>query len=257
MKSLAVILLVVCASVSSAATFVEDFESGILNPNLFVTKDPSFGLTFSGGKAVFDRTAGIGNERMLLTTNFRALGDFTVTVEANRLGLGTGSLGLTADDFFYDGTVATDIYFQPSAVQANVFSSGLFTDELIGIGSNTATFRIRRSGNTVFDDVDFGGGFITLNSRTDTNLSTPMSFGLFLFEEIGASDDLIGTFDNWNIEADQFIYDVPEPISITLVVLSALFCLRRRYTNTVVAQESLRRVPLSFVKPNYCVIPRH
>jgi len=212
-------------STALAATFVEDFNSGVFNPNLYLSKNtPTFSLSFSGGEAVMTRTFGLGNGGLQLSTIFHIAGDYTTTVDADRTLLGSGSFGLVVNDAIPTASIATDVYFRPgSLVQGNIWSLPVFIDDVISDGSsNTATFRLRRVGTTVYNEVDLGSGFVTLNSRTDPNLDAPVQVSLFLLEEVGASDDLLGRFDNWSIEADQFINFVPEPSSLMLAAIALL-----------------------------------
>lgn len=228
MRSFIVILVALFANMTHAASFLEDFNSGVANPNLFVSATPSFSVSYTGGKAVMTRTSGTDNGRLFLASSFQVLGDYVATVEVDRTLLGSGSLGIFMGDSSSDlssPAFSQNVYFRPNdLVQANIFATPNFADDVISdAGSDLATMRIRRVGNSVFNEVNLGSGFVTINTRTNAALAGSARIGLFLFEEIHMSDNLLGTFDNFSIQADEFVNFVPEPSCIVLLFATSLF----------------------------------
>ena len=81
--------------------------------------------------------------------------------------------------------------------------------------SSDVTFRVRRVGSTILGEFDDGSGFVTLHSRTDSALTAPVRFSLFLIQEFGSTSANSGQFDNWLVTADNIVA-VPEPTTATL-----------------------------------------
>ena len=208
-------LALLSVSPARADTFMEDFDSGSLSAQLEVLTDPGFNLSLTGGGARMDQAAGAGNGSVFLNTKFVGVGDFVATVQANRNGLGSAELGLEADygDPKGMGNRADVFFVNTNLINANItVPGGTQTFGSIADASTDVVFRIRRVGQTVLSEVDNGGGFVTVHSRSNPALMAPARFGLFLIQEFGSRASNHGSFDTWSITADSIV-SVPEPSS--------------------------------------------
>lgn len=178
--------------------FSEDFNSGLANPNLTLTADLGHTVTYSGGVAAFQKTAGTPTGRVALTTNFTVSGDFTATVVANRVTLtAPGDMGLvagSASGFF-------DVFFFGASSVIGIVSTPSLTAGSVSDSATTVTLRLRRGGSTVFEEYDPGTGFVTVQSKTDGSLTGPVTLSLFLQQESSDTAAYEGTFDNFVISA--------------------------------------------------------
>jgi hypothetical protein len=89
-------------------------------------------------------------------------------------------------------------------INANIFVSPGFGSGTTSNSSLVAEFRIRRVGNTIFEEFDTGGGFVTLHSATGASLGSPAQIEIFLIEEFGVAGPHQAVFDNLQITADVF-----------------------------------------------------
>lgn len=213
-----------CWGAAQGATFTENFDASLPHPQLAVSATaPGFGLSLANGRAFMGQAAGSGNGLISLSTQFLVDGDFTVTVDANRSGLGSAELGLGAvfgaDKGF---TGYSDVFFvAQTGINANIAAGTSQTSGVTGLSATDASFRIRRVGTTVLDEVDTGSGFITLHSRSDGVFAGPVRLELFLIQEFGSTAGNQASFDNWAIVADS-ISAVPEASTWALLALGLI-----------------------------------
>ncbi|WP_457321360.1 hypothetical protein [Roseateles sp. P5_E11] len=204
---------------ASSMSFSENFDSGLPNSQLstFATA-PGFSLSLSGGKAFMTQAAETPNGVIALSTRFFVEGDFSVTVTANRVGLGSAEAGLNA--IFGSSPEVTgtaDVFFvRQSGINANIVAGHSQTSGITSLNATDAILRIRRVGTTVFDEVDTGSGFVTLHTQSDSAFAKPAQFELFLIQEFGSTAINQASFDNWIIVADS-ISAVPETSSWALL----------------------------------------
>ena len=211
--ALAAILISGQPAVAVAATFVENFNDGVLDPSLNLHTDPGFSLALSAGKALVSKSSGVGNGDLSIITDFTILGDFVTTVKADRLNLtgGPAEMGLRT----HHALGFTDVFLIDSnGINANIAVNPGFGFQTLTNSSSPVTLRIRRVGNSIFEEYDTGSGFQTLHTATHANLAGPVTIDLFLLQEYGSTAAHSGTFDDFTITADQI---VPEPSSLVLL----------------------------------------
>lgn len=195
---------------AGAAIFTENF-SGPLSHNLKVHTDPGFSFAISGGRGVFAQAAGTGNGFANLYTTFEILGDFTITVWADRTSIYTGEAGLAvsypnnlgfADAFFFNK------WNENNDIRGNINVTPGFPSGVVENGIPVVTFKLERSGNTLKEYFDAGSGFVKVNEASHDNLALPVRAGLFLTQEMGSTVGQQVLFDNFSITADNFRYSI-------------------------------------------------
>ena len=211
------------SSTAQAVSFTENFE-GVLDPKLNISSPPLFSVTISGGKAVFEKSSGPATpgQGAQIWTNFQVIGDFETTVVAERIDLATyGTLGLIV---YPDAGGFEDVFFSDHITIGAVFTSPpLSSGESVHNSASSVVFRIRREGDTMYEEFDAGSGFQVVNSAIHSNLAGPAYVGLFLTQNEGYTGTHKGTFDDFMITADQFSSNaIPEPTTLTLFGLGAL-----------------------------------
>jgi hypothetical protein len=208
---------------AGAATFTENF-SGTLSPELKVHEDPGFSFTISGGRGIFTQAAGTGNGFANLYTSFEILGDFTITVWADRTSIYTGETGLAvyypnnlgfADAFFFNNWAASVF-----DVRGNIDVTPGFPSGTVANGTPVATFKLERTGNTLREYFDAGSGFVKVNEASHDNLALPVRAGLFLTQEMGSTVGQRVLFDNFSITADNFKYSTGAVSSVLILLLA-------------------------------------
>lgn len=206
----AIILLLLTFS-TQADSYSEDFGSGSLSGNLVLNSSPGFSLSLSGGKAYFEKASGIGNGQVYLETLFTVVGDFSVTVKAERIQTSSDfEMGL-AVDYGFAAAFADVFFFTALKIHANIIVPPINTFQGVWNSSAEVTLRIRRVGNQVLEEYDAGGGFQLLNTGSHPNLTGPVKIRLFLLQEYGDTSYNLGAFDDLEITADRFEYP---PISV-------------------------------------------
>lgn len=221
---------------SFATTFTTNFNSGVLDPNLLTSTPLGFGISLTDGQAVFSKTAGTGNGSADIVTNFSLLGDFTVSVLANRINPFGIEMGVAVVPTSSSGGFADTFFSRSGAIVANQFIIPGFGYDTTDNSAALVTFLIQRSGYTMSLLFNDGSGFNTLKSDTDASLAAPMQVDLFLVNEVGDTSAQQGTFDNFSITANQFSGFVaaspiaePETYAMMLAGLGLLgFAARRR-----------------------------
>jgi hypothetical protein len=204
----AIILLLLTFS-TQADSYSENFDSGSLSGNLVLNSSPGFSLSLSGGKAYFEKASGIGNGQVYLETLFTVVGDFSVTVKAERIQASSDfEMGLLCGDA---AAFADIFFFTALKIHANIIIPPINTFQGVWNSSAEVTLRIRRVGNQMLEEYDAGSGFQLLNTGSHPNLSGPAKIRLFLLQEYGDTGYNLGTFDNLEITADRFEYP---PISV-------------------------------------------
>jgi len=237
---LSLLFLFLSPGAQATVMFTENFD-GVLDPNLNISSPTPFSATISGGKAVFEKSSGdaIPGLGARITTNFQVIGDFTTTVVAERIDLATnGTLGLIV---FPDAGGFEDVFFTDNTRIGAVFTTPpLSSGQSVNNSASSVVFRIRRTGNTMFEEFDAGSGFEVVNSASHLNLAGPAYVGLFLTQNFGFTGTHKGTFDDFMITADQFSSNaIPEPSTFVLllcgfvVMLGLGYCQRRRNKATV------------------------
>jgi hypothetical protein len=229
-------LFAMVGTARAGVTFSEDFNSGILNPNLVPSASAGFSVTLSGGQAQLDKSAGVGNGAANIATTFSLVGDFIVTVDANLIDLGAnGEAGLEVFDQNAHTGFADVFFIGGGGINGNDFFSGGAGGISTVNAANPVTFAIVRSGNVISDEVDTGSGFSIVNSST-VNVG-PVCAAIFDLQEFGNTAPQQTTFDNLNISAGSFancgsttFTAAPEPASIALfgAGLIGLGAFRRR-----------------------------
>ena len=202
-------------------SFTDNFNRTTLGSNYSVGSTTGFGFTLDGSQFLLNKASGQTSGGINLTTNFLVVGDFTATVSVNRqAGQGSGSAGLGAGG---TQTYLSDAYFFGSGqIEGNFFQPS-FTALPVNDSSLSATFRIRRVGNTIFNEYSTGSEFVTINSRTDVSLGGATPFQLFLLEEENQGVAKQATFDNLSIIAQGVQGAVaPEPSSLVLIGMATL-----------------------------------
>ena len=136
------------SATAAPITLFEDFSSGTLNPNFTLDLTSGFGVSFTGGQAVFSESNGFGNGYVWMVSNFAVVGDFVARVDVNRSTLGNAEAGLSVNG----PSEYIDIFFiGGSLIYSNNFFSGGFPAG-VGNSSEDVTFQLRRVGNTLFTE---------------------------------------------------------------------------------------------------------
>lgn len=207
------------ATPASAATFVETFDGPTLSPALSTSLAPGFSFALNGGRGVISKDAQTGGGFGNVNTNFSLLGDFSATVTADRTNNLSASSGLAS------GHVAgfTDVYFfGASNVVANIFvpSPPGFGQTILSGSDQVVNFRIRRVGNTIFEEYDpeQDGSFVVVRQATGDALLGAVTISLFMGQEAGNQGAASMAYDNLVITADAFRTAVPEPAHWAMMI---------------------------------------
>lgn len=196
------------ASAAHGVTFTENFDGVAIDPDLTVSSSAGFTYSLTGGEAIVDKADGTGDGQLSFNADFAVVGDFTATVFATRVVLtGNGEAGISivgsADDIFFLGD---------PQINANIFGPPSFGSQITANSTSQVTFRIRRVGQTLFEEFDAGSGFQTLHSATHANFAVPFRLGLFLIQEFGSTNAHSVKFDNFTITADAFSFCPTTPL---------------------------------------------
>ncbi|GEM_PF-2418172 len=155
---------------------VEDFADDALDPNLALQVSQGFSVAFSDGQAVLSKSAGTDNGSADIRTAFEVFGDFTATVDVDRSNLGFAELGLS-----YRNSAGTAYI---AFVRSNQVNTNTIGGDFNGVGntSNTATLRIRRTGDIAYLEINdgSGSGFQTLQSGPDPAPAERVTIEVFL-----------------------------------------------------------------------------
>jgi hypothetical protein len=203
----AIFIVFAVAASAHADELFEDFDVGSVSPNDLVLNTPDgFEINFLNGKAEFVKTDGTGNGFARLSHRMTAVGDFSVTVDVDRVMPSAGiALGVAAGHL---GPVTgfSDIYFSGDTTLASLFLIPPFSQPVfIGTSTGVMTFRLRRVGETITHEYDDGGGFQQFGGASHADLAGPVRINLLLGEEKALTTPLLGTFDNLLITADLFL----------------------------------------------------
>jgi len=161
-----------------------------------------FSTTVTSNAVTFQQSAGFANGEAQLITVSPMVGDFTADVEGSRTllssiaeaGIALNSPADVSDNF-------ADIFFVGNGGQIN---SNLFTSESRHTSSTmtaatSVQFRISRSGQTLTESFDAGGGFVTVMSGTDPSFAQPMQIKLFEIMEYGSTSASQIAFDSFSL----------------------------------------------------------
>lgn len=241
---------------NGATSFVEDFSSNTMGPNLVVTGGSGSDINFSGGNAAFTGTSATGSQRAYLGTNMAfdlgvdfiaELGVFIPTTGGGNniafFGFGTGQTGVSAPGpSFFEPSQGPTTYIAvigdgvgnsnaqkiayadfDSAVTGgtatNIYQSG-GNDVLLGSGSHR--LRMSYSGTTGLLEFSYQedsiGSFIALAPAINIadNGFTSTTGQLFF----GGSGNAV--FDDVSLTV------VPEPSQVTLLGVACLGLILRR-----------------------------
>jgi hypothetical protein len=213
---------------ASAVIFAAAFDGPGIPSGLSATTPSGFSIQVAGGGAVFSKAAGTGNGFGVLSTEFQIIGDFSVTVDMTRDDLnGTGESGLNISFLPAYPMGFADVWSHgPGDIVGNIFVPAPpgFGTTVISDSTTNLTFKIQRTGNTLFEFFDRGAGLELISSATDVILGGPVYAQLFLGQELGNTSAHQATFDNFFIVADGFSTRIPEPATLALL-LSGLWIL--------------------------------
>lgn len=229
---LAVTAILCSAGTAQAAFFLEDFSSTGLDPSLQQTTDAGFSLAISSDRARLDKASGFGNGELRVSTTFQVLGDFVASLEVERIDLvSDASVGLMAkhDSFGSNDLGLVNHNFGFSRMQIAPTNSTFLDSNT----ASNATLRMTRTGSTISHEIDFGAGFVALDSQSQANHADPLTLSFFLRQQFGDTSDQLAWVDNFQITADGFSASVPStaapaPAGFTLGGLIAGLLLARR-----------------------------
>jgi len=100
--------------------------------------------------------------------------------------------------------------------------------KIAAYNNNSASFRIRRSGTTLFSEFLNGTTWQTIHQATQPIFADPLTISLFLDKETGVPTTQNGSFDNLRIEAAGFRNFVPSPATWMLTLLGLALIPKRR-----------------------------
>lgn len=192
---------------ASAGTITYDFNSTVMPASLTIDSTGSiFSLDLDGSQAILKQAANSGFGWITVTSNFVLSGDFVVTIDAYRNGLAEAQAGLGlkfGSDVFYVGT---------SKINANIgpypTAWGFTTPD---ITTQAATFKLARTGNTIYAYYNGGSGDVLLGSNTDPALGVDTTANFFLVQAGTGTAAESAAFDNFTLS------NVPEPSSLMLL----------------------------------------
>jgi len=223
-RLISILLLALLPGLAPALViFQENFDSGALNPHLGVSASPGFSYDLSGGTLNLHMATGSGKGSIGVSTDFQVVGDFTATVDVslgslyNALGIGAYRSGGGGGNVFYWGG---------GSVISNMFTP-IQIPQLIPSPGPNATFRIRRTGTTLFGEILNGTTWQVINSATSAIFADPLTITLFLDNETGPITAQNGSFDNLRIQAAGFRNFVPAPATWALTLLGLALLTRR------------------------------
>jgi hypothetical protein len=235
-RCILVSILAFASTSSFAATFVEDFNDGVLDPRLTASLAPGFTMTFAFGEVELAKSSGTTNGAAIIATNFEVVGDFVATVDASRVDL-TSFADLALQSLHPAGSSQfVDIFFNDQTkIIANFFVGPSPNTTIINTSVSPVEFKIERVGQTVTAGYTFNGGFVAVDSDSGPFLAGPAVIRIFLLQNNGFSDSHVGRFDNLMITADAFVRDPPEAPMLSpwgviaicgVLALAALWALR-------------------------------
>jgi hypothetical protein len=218
-KHLLTLASALAAMPASAATFTETFDGPTLSPALSTELTAGYSFGLSGGRGVISKSAPVGSGFANITTKFSLVGDFSTTVTADRSNNGSASSGLAtghAEGF-------TDVYFfGANNVVANMFvpSPPGFGQTILNDSDPLVDFRIRRVGNTMFEeyDADQDGSFVIVRQASSDLLLGDVKISFFMGQEAANQGAASMAYDNLIITADAFRTAVPEPASWAMMI---------------------------------------
>lgn len=218
---------------AQAAFFLEDFNSPTLSSELQTQSSAGFSVAISGDRARLDKASGFGNGELKVETTFQVLGDFVATLEVERIdlvadasvglmathtSLGSNDVGLVSDNFGFSR-------MQIAPTNSTILNSNT---------ASSATLRMSRIGSMISHEIDFGSGFVLMDSQSQANHADPLALSFFLRQQLGDTSDQLAWVDNFQISADGFSAPVaatpaPAPAGLTLGgLIAGLLMLRRR-----------------------------
>jgi hypothetical protein len=200
------IALLAGATWAQADTFTETFDDP-LDVLEFSTIEPAgFEAFVSGSKAHLTKNEGTGNGFVEIVSEFTVTGDFEASAVVERVATGPDvAVGLQANHLVPGGL--HNLGFSGAALRYSYFfvlpleDSDFFADT-----SSVLTFRIRRTGTTIFHEVDTGSGFVTMESHDESRLGGPVELHLFLGEQAGGVAARSATFDTFTVTADEITF---------------------------------------------------
>lgn len=224
--AIAILAIQLISTQSMAASFIENFDDGVLDPDLSSQLSPGFTMNLTGGEAVMQKSSGTMNGGVKIRTNFEVVGDFVATVDANRVDLSSfADMGLLSRH--PAGTAQRlDIFFNDQTkIIGNFFVGPSQTSTIVNTGVSPVTFRIQRVGQTITIGYVFNGGFVLVASESGVHLAGPAALELFLEQNNGFSDSHLGKFDNFEITADAFDFGALPVPGLSSPALEAVVCI--------------------------------
>jgi len=212
---------------SAVVVYQQNFDSGALGPNLNISATSGFSYDLNGGALNMHMGAGSPNGSISASSTFQVVGDFTATVDVTRTNL-ANALGIGA---YRSGGGGANVFFWGSG---QLPISNMFIPQQITVGrylaGNSASFRIRRSGTTLFGELldTNGTTWKIINQATQPIFADPLTISLFLDKETGVPTTQNGSFDNLRIEAAGFRNFVPSPATWMLTLLGLALIPKRR-----------------------------
>jgi hypothetical protein len=197
--------IVAAGGVTPAATFVDDFSIGLdtsfwsvsqTTPGLY-SMDTTHGAVGLGKIPTQHNPGGLQNVQ--ITLNMARLGgsiagDFSTQILFTNASLG-GALWDQVEfhTFFADGTIFYDVYDNGGGLNVHVWNNA--TNGRLGVGANSGTFGIARSGSTLSGTFNGSPLFSEINTAALTGIS-------FVLQNNNGSDDTIAaTYDAFSLSA--------------------------------------------------------
>ncbi len=195
-------LVLLSVSPAMADSFVENFDSGTLDPQLVPHADPGYAQMIAGGKLDVTKADGTGAGSVFVFASFAVAQDFTVSVVANRTDLSGGAqLGLSL--LFLGGSTAA-ISLDGSGSITGIIKGQSATQT---VTNATATLQVRRTGMDVFCEYDTGGGFQIVQSLLgDKQLGKVNARPEMILVQVGSSTAAeSGNFDDFMVNAGRIL----------------------------------------------------
>lgn len=221
--AVAVLVILFISTQAMAASFIEDFDDGVLDSELSFQLSPGFTMSLIGGEVVMQKSSGTMNGGAKIVTNFEVVGDFVATIDANRVDLSSfADMGLLTRHPAGSGQ-RLDIFFNDQTkIIGNFFVGPSQSSTIVNTGVSPVTFRIQRVGQTITIGYIFAGGFVQVASESGAHLAGPASVEIFLEQNNGFSDSHLGKFDNFEITADAFDTGPPPVPALSRLALEAV-----------------------------------
>ncbi|MBX3418509.1 MAG: hypothetical protein KF851_12965 [Pirellulaceae bacterium] len=219
-------------STTHADTYVETFD-GPLNPIIWNLNAAGNDWVVSDGKLKITRT-NANNAHMTFVPQL--IGDFDVQFDYELFWAGFPGADRIQLGVFTDAPTYAYVVGHTQEFGGNIHGVAVDPFARYGWGPSVLVgkMRVTRTGSDILMQYSNGGGWITLQTGTD---SRDMWVGIdnYIFNSFGAGSRV--EIDNFSISADLFSTSIPEPGSVGIVAISSLmaglFGSRRRRIGSV------------------------